>query len=169
MQVRPYISANDYSYVKKWIKDERTHALWCANLVPYPLEEKALQAVLDKGKAEWGVSPYVVIDEEGKPIGFYTYSVNGADNSAFLAYIILDSDLRGKGYGKEMMTLILKHAFESTGVFMVRLNVFDVNYSAGKCYESVGFVRQDFAKDVFCYKDEKWGRYHMIAKYDTQN
>lgn len=35
MNLRPYNHQEDYPYLEKWISDERTHALWCANRIPY--------------------------------------------------------------------------------------------------------------------------------------
>ena len=48
MRLRPYIHSKDYDYIQNWITDERTHALWCANLIPYPMTEEKLQSVLEK-------------------------------------------------------------------------------------------------------------------------
>lgn len=31
---------NDFDEIKTWISDERTHAMWCANLITYPMEEE---------------------------------------------------------------------------------------------------------------------------------
>ncbi len=35
MRIRPYIESKDYESIEKWIDDEKLHALWCANLIPY--------------------------------------------------------------------------------------------------------------------------------------
>lgn len=43
MRLRPYIHSKDYDYIHSWVTDERTNALWCANLVPYPMTAEKLQ------------------------------------------------------------------------------------------------------------------------------
>ena len=48
VRLRPYIHSKDYDYIHSWVTDERTHALWCANLVPYPMTAEKLQEVLEK-------------------------------------------------------------------------------------------------------------------------
>ena len=163
MRLRPYINSKDYTEIEKWVDDERIHALWCANLIPYPLTEKNLNACLVKNATDWGDSAYVATEDDGTPIGFFVYSVNVVNNSGFLKFVVLNNELRGKGCGTEMLQLILKYAFEITGVDFVQLNVFDINTSAKRCYEKAGFVEDNCVKDAFSYKDENWGRCHMVV------
>ena len=163
MRLRPYINEKDYEYVSKWVSDERIHALWCANLIPYPLSEEGLREVLDKDAREWGGCAYTITDDAGTPIGFFVYSINNVNNSGFLKFVVLDSELRGKGVGTQMVTLILKYAFDVTGVSEIHLNVFDVNIGARKCYSNAGFIEESIIKDAFTYENEQWGRCHMVA------
>lgn len=163
MRLRPYIHTKDYKYIGKWINDERVHALWCANLISYPMTEESLQGILDKDAEEWGGSAYVATEDSGIPIGFFVYSVNTSDNSGFLKFVILDKELRGKGYGIRMLELALKYAFDITKVSSVQLNVFDCNSSARKCYLNAGFREDNVIENAFRYKDECWGRCHMVA------
>lgn len=82
-----------------------------------------------------------------------------------MASVIVDNKLRGKGYGREMIQLALRYAFEITGAELVQLNVFIENQDAKRCYESIGFVERCITKDAFVYKDEAWSRCNMtIAK-----
>ena len=37
MRIRPYIESKDYKYLKRWIDNEKIHALWCGNLISYPI------------------------------------------------------------------------------------------------------------------------------------
>ena len=71
---------------------------------------------------------------------------------------------RGKGYGKEMLRLAVKYAFEITNVQAVQLNVFLENERAKKCYESVGFTERKTDLNAFSYKDESWGRCNMVIR-----
>ena len=58
MRIRPYIPSKDYEYVSKWIDDERTHAFWCANLLPYPMTQKSFHDLLEKNAMDWTDSAY---------------------------------------------------------------------------------------------------------------
>lgn len=163
MRMRPYISARDYEYLAKWIGDERTHSLWSAELIPYPMTEESLNSVLERDAKERGCCAYVATEDDGEPIGFFVYSINVENNEGFLRFIVVDSTKRGKGYGGRMLKLAMKYAFEITGASSVHLNVFDVNERARKCYTKVGFTEQGITENAFTYKDESWGRCHMMA------
>lgn len=162
MRIRPYIPNKDYEYVSKWIDNERTHAFWCANLLPYPMTQESLQSLLEKNSIDWADSAYVATENDGQVVGFFCYSVNLEDNIGFLKFIIVDKARRGKGYGKEMLKLALRYAFEITGAKAVQLNVFRENALARQCYEKVGFVQRKIDEDAFAYKDELWSRCNMI-------
>lgn len=162
MKLRPYIHDKDYQHLAKWVTDERTHALWCANRIPYPMTAKDLLSVLEKDALDWGANAYVATMEDGCPIGFFCYSVNKTNNSGFLTFFVVDKALRGQGYGTEMLKLILKYTFDITGVSFVQLNVFDTNIAAKKCYLNVGFVEDSYTPEAFSFQNERWGRCHMV-------
>lgn len=162
MRIRPYIEGNDYEYLKRWIDSEKIHALWCANLMPYPITKENLNILLEKNAAEWADSAYVATENNGRAVGFFCYSVNVDNNEGFLKFVIVDNKERGKGYGKEMLQLALQYAFHITGAGLVQLNVFDNNLAAKHCYEKVGFVERNITKNAFTYHDESWSRCNMI-------
>ena len=69
----------------------------------------------------------------------------------------LDDAKRGKGYGKEMLRLALKYAFEILHVHKVTLGVFENNSPAYYCYRSVGFTEIGEEQNEYCQiKNEKW-------------
>lgn len=155
MQIRPYNEQTDFAYIKNWISDERTHALWCANLIPFPLSTDSLHQYLEEHENDSG---YVFVDKEDRPVGFFIYVVNEQEKSGFLKFVMVDNRLRGQGYGTEMLKRFLRHAYDNTGVSSVKLSVFDVNVGAGKCYEKAGFTMMENMPDAFSYRDEMWGR-----------
>jgi len=164
MRIRPYIESKDYAYIEKWIDDEKIHALWCANLIPYPITRENLHKFLEKSAIDWTDSAYVAMEGNGKIIGFFCYSINVDDNTGFLKFIIVDRNKRGMGCGKEMLQLALQYAFYITGVNLVQLNVFEENTVAKHCYEKIGFIEESVSNGVFQYKDELWSRCHMIIE-----
>lgn len=162
MRIRPYIESKDYEYLEKWINSERVHALWCANLIPYPLTKESLHDFLEKSALEWTDSAYVATEDNGKVSGFFCYSINVHDNTGFLKFVVVDSQKRGTYCAKEMLCLALQYAFRITKVDLVQLNVFDENIAAKCCYEKIGFVVDSISENVFSYKDESWSRCHMV-------
>ena len=83
MRIRPYIESRDYEYIEKWVDNEKIHALWCANLIPYPVTKENLHAFLEKTAIEWTDSAYVATETNGKVIGF----------SATLSMLMMIQDL----------------------------------------------------------------------------
>ena len=58
-----------------------------------------------------------------------------------LGFVIIDNSKRGKGYGKEMLSLAIYFAFEILRVNKISLGVFENNMHAIKCYQSCGFEK----------------------------
>jgi RimJ/RimL family protein N-acetyltransferase len=164
MKIRPYDDIKDFEKLKKWVNNKRVHALWCANKLSYPLTRERLADTLKEQAENWNAYAYTAIDNMGKQIGFFVYAENYMDNSGYLRYIIMDPNERGKGYGTEMIQLILKYAFEISEVLKVNLNVFDVNEGGIRCYQKAGFEIKTVTKEVFPFEDENWGRCFMEAK-----
>ena len=166
MRLRPY-RAKDFPYLQKWIGDTRTHALWCAGSLPFPLTEESFRAILAEKEMAFGGCGYTFTEDDGQPVGFFFFSVNEKDNSGHTSFIVVDSSLRGKGYGTQMLNHLLKYAFTITNVSKVRLNVFDVNERARKCYEKAGFSEESFTPDALMFEGESWGRYLMVAEKES--
>ncbi len=164
MRIRPYISCMDFDEIKNWISEERMHAMWCANLIQYPIEKDNFEKVMLEAATRFGDSPYVATTDEGKVVGFFCYSVNLKTNEGMLKFVMVDPSQRGKGVGKEMLQLATQYAFATTKADAVQLNVFPENTRAKKCYESVGFIERKTELKAFDFNDESWGRCNMVIK-----
>lgn len=162
MRIRPYQN-KDFDIISQWITDERSHALWCANLMPYPLEKNSFDALLQEAEERFGDSPFVATTNDGQVVGFFCFSVNLHTNEGMLKFVVIDNTMRNKGYGCEMLKLVIKYAFEIAKADAVHLNVFPENPGAKKCYEKVGFKERTLTENAFSFKDESWGRCNMIT------
>lgn len=172
MRLRPYIPSRDFDIIKNWITDRREHALWCADRFSFPAERDDFTYVLNVHAEQFGDCPFVATDDSGKPVGFFCYSVNLGTNEGMLKFVVVDPGVRGKGYGKEMLRLAVKYAFEITKADAVQLMVFAANPAAKKCYESIGFSERRTDTDVFAFGEEKWDRINMVlmrADLRTEN
>ena len=96
MRLRPYISNKDFDIIKNWITDERTFALWCANLMPYPLERKSFDEFLAGIAERFGDAPFVAENDEGEAVGFFCYSRNAQTNEGMLKFVMVSPGYRGK-------------------------------------------------------------------------
>lgn len=162
MRIRPYQN-KDFDIISQWITDERSHALWCANLMPYPLDKNSFDALLQEAEERFGDSPFVATTNDGQVVGFFCFSVNLHTNEGMLKFVVIDNTMRNKGYGCEMLKLAIKYAFEIAKADAVHLNVFPENPGAKKCYEKVGFKERTLTENAFSFKDESWGRCNMIT------
>jgi len=161
IRLRPY-KLSDAKYLIDWVKDERLFAMWCANKFSYPLTEKQLITYKDIYENDEQGWIFTALDESGVPIGHLLMRMaDYKKKSVHFGFIIINQNYRGKGYGKEMIALAVKYAFEILKVKKVTLGVFSNNPAAHNCYKSVGFVDQKFNEDSFPYKEEKWGLYDM--------
>ena len=161
MRIRPYLN-KDFDIISQWITDERTHALWCANLVAYPLEKKGFDDLLQQMEERFGDRPFVATTDDGKVVGFFCFSVDLNTNEGMLKFVVIDNSIRNKGYGCEMLKLAVKYAFDIAKADAVYLNVFSENLGAKKCYQKVGFKERTLTENAFSFKDELWGRCNMM-------
>ena len=161
MRIRPYQS-KDFEVISQWITEERAHALWCANLIPYPLEKNTFDETLLQAEERFGDSPFVATTDDGKVVGFFCFSVNMNTNEGIFKFVVVDNTVRNKGYGYEMLKLAVKYAFEIAKADAVQLNVYPENPGAKKCYQKVGFKERTLIENAFKFKDELWGNCNMV-------
>ena len=137
---RPY-KACDGETVIKWILNEKSFFQWSAGLIgEYPTSAEKLNAFYDQQKDNSDFMVFIACDEKGKPVGhlFIKYIDDMREKVRF-GFIAVDPHIRGKGYGKKLLLLAQKYAFEFLGAKEISLSVFDNNPGAMHCYESVGF------------------------------
>lgn len=167
MRLRPY-RLSDAECIGQWIDSEWTNALWCANSLPYPLDAQAFEQNRLEGEKKWSNSCFIATDDYGKQIGYFHMSINDAENSAFLGYVIVNKEYRGKGYGQEMIGLAKKYAFEIANLRKIRLFVFDKNEAAVKCYQRNGFEIVEHQENAFSFEGTVMSRYIMEVFRDEQ-
>lgn len=74
-----------------------------------------------------------------------------------LGFIIIEDRLRGKGYGREMVSLAVRYAFEFLRVRKVSLGVFENNEAAKNCYRACGFIQAETKNaEVYRCLGETW-------------
>ena len=128
LRLRPY-KAGDAQTITTWLKDEFALRQWSADRYgSYPITPADMNAYYDNEKdsgRSWGMRfPHADSLEELR-----------------LGFVIVDDAQRGRGYGKEMLSLAVRYAFEFVGVQKVSLGVFENNTAALHCYEACGFRR----------------------------
>lgn len=164
IRLRPF-KASDSVYISKWLDDEISFKQWCADQFKYPLTAEQLIEYCHKYENDSNAWIMTALNEEGIPVGhFLMCKADYQNGSIHLAFIVVDTHLRGKGYGKEMVSQAVKYAFDLLGLNRVTLRVFENNTTAHNCYRAVGFVDEKFNEAFFQYGNDKWGVYDMVIE-----
>lgn len=82
--------------------------------------------------------------------------------AASISKVLVGSeDLRGSGIGKQMVSLLLDYAFSDLSLHRIDLKVFDDNFSAIRCYEENGFIKEGHLRDFRMVGDKFRSSYLM--------
>ena len=147
IRIRPFIPS-DADTILSWPLDERGYYRWTAGMLgDYPPTKASFENLS-------GLMRFTAT-EGTEVVGFFTMRHPGEDlDELRFGYVVVDPDKRGRGYGKAMLQLGLRYAFEIYGAKRVGLGVFENNPSAYHCYKAVGF--RDVALDAYRILDEDW-------------
>ena len=150
IRIRPYKAA-DANVILSWCQDEKAFYQWTAGMLgSYPITQNEFCFFES-------LMPFTAFDETGI-VGFFTLrKPNELQDELRFGFVIVDPDKRGKGYGKEMLRLGLKFAFEIYGAKRASLGVFENNLSAYNCYKAVGFRDVILeTTETYCVLGEEW-------------
>lgn len=90
----------------------------------------------------------IIENKQGDKVGYVILTgFLNLNKAIFLKRITIR--IKGHGYGKEAMKLILKWVFENTETHRIWLDVKDFNLRARHVYESVGFIFEGTLRDCF--------------------
>lgn len=151
----------DLIHVRAWYNDPDVRKL-IGEVTPSNADalEKWFQRVQEDPNRVWFT---VVLNENAKPIGeagllriFYPW------RTADLSIILGDKFAWGKGYGTEVMKLLLDYAFGSLALHRIAIGVVGYNERALKFYEKLGFQREGVQRDGY-YTDHRFSDFVMMS------
>ena len=140
LRLRPY-NKDDAETILTWIKDEKAFYKWTAGIL-----------------GEYPISVEQFNTDDEKIVGFFTMRrPNDSFEELRFGFVIVDSEKRSHGYGKNMLKLGLKYAKEIFGANKASLGVFKNNEPAYYCYKAIGFenVEMDEA-EKYAVMGEEW-------------
>ena len=115
---------------------------WCADRYKhYPVTPEDMNAYHDRN-IDGQRSRALTMTDGDNIVGYITLRTP-ADNPTEqrLGFVIVDDSRRGCGFGKVLVSMAIKYAFETLGASKVSLGVFENNPSAIHWYEAAGFHR----------------------------
>ena len=156
LRLRPY-RKSDAEEIVGWIKDERSFRFWCADrFESYPITADDLNAQYESSPGAEDVYHFTAYDETGIAGHInIRFPEPGNIDTVRLGYVIIDDAKRGRGLGKEMVSLALSYAFGIMKAKKVTIGVFAENEPALGCYLSVGF-RDTGVSEKFGFRSEEW-------------
>ena len=159
--LRPY-KPKDAEAIVSWIKDEKGFRKWCADrydAYPITAEDINYKYLKCNGDCEEpdNFYPITAVDANG-PVGHLILRyTNKAKTIIRLGFVIVDDSKRGLGYGKRMIQMAIRYAFDMLRAEKITLGVFENNPSAYNCYKTVGFKENPTKEDiVYEILGEKW-------------
>ena len=165
MELRNYLDT-DANEILKWIKDERAFRLWSANRYKtYPIKSEDINNNYKECMDSGIFYPMTLVDNN-KIIGHIILRSPSADKKDVVrfGFIIVDSSLRGKGYGKKLIQEAIKYAKNELQATEINLGVFQNNDSAYHCYKAAGFKEVFIEKNALQFEDESWNCVEMILE-----
>ena len=76
---------------------------------------------------------------------------------------------RNKGYGKEAVKLILEFGFNNMGLDRITANTLEINISAQKSLEKIGFTLEGKERQAIYFGGKKYDRYLFAMLRDEYN
>lgn len=161
MKLRPY-KPQDAKTIISWIKDERALRLWSSDrygAYPITAEDMNYKYMECNGDCEEpdNFYPLTAVSEEGIVGHLILRYTDPAQKIIRIGFVIVDDTKRGKGYGKRMIQMAIRYAFEMIKAEKVTLGVFENNPSAYYCYKAAGFEEiETGSKFVYEFAGEQW-------------
>lgn len=161
MKLRPY-KPQDAATIVSWIKDERALRLWSSNrygAYPVTAEDMNYKYMECNGDCEEPDNFYPLTAVcNGEIVGHLILRYTDATKKSLrIGFVIVDDSKRGCGYGKRMIQMAIRYAFEMLQAEKVTLGVFENNPSAYYCYKAAGFeeIEQE-NRYVYEFHGEQW-------------
>lgn len=142
------IEKEDMLYLYKWFSDIE-FLNYYDYIPPVPQCEDKVYKTFDEYKTKNESEVFAIkLCADNKIIGIAGFDDIIKSNETATIFIgIGNKELRGKGYGKESLNILLNYGFNIMNLHRIQLNVIEFNVSAIKLYESVGFKKQGIYRE----------------------
>ena len=157
----------DAEMLSRWFCDLETARLADGG-APFPQSrDEALQRVKAHAEGEFAVETL-----DGRLLGDCgCYDVSKRNRCCQVGWMIGDPETRGKGYGTDMIQVLLKYLFCERNMERVMLTVFSYNDIGVRLYEKLGFVREGVLRDQVFTMGQHWDEYAysmLRREYDAK-
>ena len=148
----------------RWSRDSEFKRLLDSNAVRMN-SEKVAQKWLEKEIDEQSVNQHwfsIRALADDKLLGdIDLFVANWTGRDAFVGLGIGEREFWGKGYGTDVMRVILRYAFTEVNLNRVTLNVFEYNPRAIRSYEKAGFRHEGRMRQFLNKEGRRWDMLFM--------
>ncbi|WP_312814779.1 GNAT family protein [Sedimentibacter sp.] len=154
------IEDNDMVYIYEWFKDIEFLKFY-DYMPPIPQSADEVNKTFRDYKKNEESDVFVIkLFDSNQIIGIAGFDDIVKENKVATLFIgIGNKDVRGRGYGKEALNLLLEYGFNKLGFHRIQLNVLEFNMAAISLYEKAGFKREGTYRE-FVLRDDK--RYDLL-------
>ena len=158
----------DADRIVSWIKDEDALRKWSSDRFgDFPITSGDINNKYFNNNGDCieddNFYPVTAFDENGV-VGHLILRYTDKEKKVIrFGFVIVDNSKRGMGYGRQMLTLAIKYAFDIFGAEKITLGVFDNNKPAYRCYKAAGFT--ETGEEILCeFFGEQWWQIEMEIK-----
>lgn len=152
IKLKPF-KTEDWQYINQWIANESELIQFAGQIFTFPIDKNQIENYLSNSKKR---TVFRIENENDEPIGMAEISIED-ENVAKLARILIgEKSLRGKGVGTELINQLTEYAVKNLKKKTIRLNVYQWNIGAMKCYQKAGFTQTDKPTKYVKVGDETW-------------
>ncbi len=147
------LDERDLDRIVIWINDPQVRK-YLTVFIPMTMgaEKKWIESI---SGSEKNIVLAAIDKETGKHIGNAgLHNINGRNRTATFGFLIGDKDFWGKGYGTEMLDLMLKYAFHTLGLRKVKSSVLAANIGSAKVHEKCGYKKAGVFKNEYLVDGE---------------
>ena len=132
-----------------------------ANMVSLKKLQQEIERDLEEDASQFHLFGVRTLDDEALigMVELFVYAWPGRD--AFVGLGLGDREFWGRGYGTDLMNLILRYAFGELNLRRVTLNVFEYNPRAIRSYEKAGFRHEGRLRKVLNKEGKRWDMLYM--------
>jgi len=155
---------DDLKHYYEWVNDPE---VTCGLSMYLPMstrdEEKWFEAQLEKEAVERPLAIDLRQGDGWKLIGSCSvFDINWVSSSAELGIMIGEKSVWNQGLGTQVMTLLLRHCFETLNLNRAFLHVFGENARARRSYEKAGFVVEGCMRQAV-FKQGKYDDIYIMS------
>lgn len=160
LRLRHY-KRDDAKIITSWIKDEIGMRRFSSDRYEtFPITAKDMNDKYCGNNGDCSETdnfyPFTAFDDSGVVGHLIMRFTDEAKKIIRFGFVIVDDTKRGKGYGKQMINLAIKYAFEIFKADKLTLGVFANNDSAYHCYKAAGFREVPSQEMYYDILGERW-------------